>query len=850
LHGYPCGIYNDAMFAQVAVNVPRVNGLFDYSLPAELAGQVKVGCLVIVPFGSQTVQGVVTALSDQSLIEVTRPVAALLDPQPVITPAQLELAGWLSAQNYSSLAQCLDMMLPPGLSQLADTLYTLVPETPYSTTGIVQERLVALLQKRGSLRGHQIDTALPHQDWRSAARSLLRNGVLASQPILPPPGARPKIVRTAQLICPPEEARRRLANKPGRAASAAAIRRQAMVEFLIQEPWPVECSWVYAASGGNLADLQRLAEDELVLLGESEVWRDPLAKIQVEQGTIPVLTDQQNQVLEQFMAAIHTCAQGQSAKPHLLYGVTSSGKTEIYLRAVQETLRLGRQAIILVPEIALTPQTVRRFMARFPGQVGLVHSRLSTGERYDTWRRARAGLLPVIVGSRSALFTPLPDVGLIVIDECHDDSYAQTQVTPTYHAITTAIELARLNHTALLLGTATPPVSLYYQAQHEGWPILRLPDRIMAHRQVIAAQLINLGLPVPDLPGRRGNNAVLPLPPVKIVDMRQELKAGNRSIFSRALQEALGQALERQQQAILFLNRRGASTYVFCRDCGESLRCPRCSLPLTFHAGQNHLLCHICGYQRAMPAHCPNCGSAHIRQYGSGTERVESDLQALFPKARLLRWDAETTRQKDAHELILAHFIHHQADVLIGTQMLSKGLDLPLVTLVGAVLAEVGLNLPDFRAGERTFQLLTQVAGRAGRSPLGGQVILQTFQPEQPAIRFAARHDFPGFYAYELSQRRQIGYPPFSHLLRFEFRRTNAEAAERAAKALSLEIKNWIQQGSFDATEIIGPAPCFYGQVNAMFRWQIILRGPNPLAVVADHPLGDCQVEIDPPSLL
>jgi primosomal protein N' (replication factor Y) (superfamily II helicase) len=850
LREYPCGTYNELMFVQVAVNVPKITGLFDYHLPDEFIGQVKEGCLVIVPFGTQTVQGLVVRLSENSEVENTRPILTLLDPFPVLTPTQFKLAEWLAKQSHAPLAQCLDLMLPPGLSQLADTLYTLQPAASDPVEiPLLQQRLIALLQKRGSLRGRQIDAALPNQAWSNAARALIRRGALTSQPVLPPPGIRPKIVRTVQLACPPEEARQRFMEVPGRAGSAASLRRQAIVEFLIHEPWPVECSWVYASSGGNLADLHRLAEENFVVLGESEVWRDPLAKIQVEPNQAPQLTENQQQVFTRLSIGINSASSGQPLDPFLLFGVTGSGKTEIYIRAVEETLQHGRQAIILVPEIALTPQTVRRFMTRFPGRVGLIHSRLSVGERYDTWRRARAGLLSVIVGPRSALFTPLPNLGLIVLDESHDDSYDQTQIAPAYHAVSAAMELGRLSRAVVILGSATPQINLYYRAQKENWPLLHLPDRILAHRQVVENQLTELGIPVPELPGEN-SSAFLPLPPVKIVDMRQELKAGNRSIFSRDLQEALAQVLSNHQQAILFLNRRGTSTYVFCRDCGKSLRCPRCKLPLTFHASHNNLSCHTCGYTRALPEKCPKCGSRRIRQYGAGTERVEKDLQELFPQARVLRWDAESTRQKDAHELIMAHFIHHQADFLIGTQMLSKGLDLPLVTLVGVILAEVGLNLPDFRAGERTFQLLTQVAGRAGRSPLGGRVILQTFQPEHPVIRFAAQHDYSGFYTYELAQRRSMGYPPFSHLLRIEFRRTQPEAAEKSARKLAVEIQGWIKKGEFTATEIIGPAPCYYSLVNGLSRWQIIIRGPQPLAVIEGHPLGDCLVEIDPPNLL
>ncbi len=332
--------------------------------------------------------------------------------------------------------------------------------------------------------------------------------------------------------------------------------------------------------------------------------------------------------------------------------------------------------------------------------------------------------------------------------------------------------------------------------------------------------------------------------------MRQELKAGNRTIFSRALQTALEEVLAAGQQAILFLNRRGTSTYVFCRECGASLKCPRCDLPLTYHADAQALICHTCNYRRKLPGKCPACGSASIRQLGLGTERVEAEVQARFPEARTLRWDAETTRQKDAHDLILTHFSAHNADILVGTQMIAKGLDLPLVTLVGVVLADVGLQLPDYRAGERGFQLLTQVAGRAGRSPLGGQVILQTYLPEHYAIQAAAQHDFEGFLRQELAYRRKMGYPPYARLVRLELREADAERAADEARQMGRRVETWLAERGQPSTEMIGPAPCFFSRQDGLYRWQIVLRGPDPVGVVRGRDLGEWRAQVDPASLL
>jgi primosomal protein N' (replication factor Y) len=853
-------------YLEIAVNVPQVAGVFHYHLPPALEGQVWPGHLVEAPFGRQTVQGVVLRYVAVPAVPETRPVLGLVDPQPALTAMQISLAEELAYQTLSPLAACIDLMLPPGLSQVADTLYALSEqESPgqgeTARLNKTQARLLELLERRGPLRGRQIDQSMSKLKWRPSAEGLVRRGLITARTTLPPPTIGPKNVRTAQLGCSPAEVERRAAEL-GRAGTAAQARRLAILRFLTREAGPVDVPWVYAESGGNSRDLRYLAERGFVILGESEVWRDPLAEVDFATSQALPLTSGQQAAWAEIQAGLRAGpagAAGAAQAPFLLHGVTGSGKTEIYLYAVEETLRLGRSAIVLVPEIALTPQTVRRFLARFPGQVGLMHSQLSAGERYDTWRRARAGLLSVMVGPRSALFTPFENLGLIVVDEFHDDSYYQAESLPRYHARQAAIAYARLCGAVCVLGSATPGVTSRYQAERERWRYLSLPERILGHRQVIQAQVERTGGRSRYQPAGEQAESI-ELPPVQVVDMRQELKAGCTSIFSRPLQEALKQVLEQHQQAILFLNRRGSATYVFCRDCGYSLKCPHCDLPLTYHLqspDQPHfeqargaLLCHRCGYTRQAPRRCPQCGGARIRHYGSGTQRVEAVAQALLPEARLLRWDAETTRQKGSHELILKHFANQQADVLVGTQMLAKGLDLPLVTLVGVVLADVGLNLPDYRAGERTFQVLTQVAGRAGRSPLGGQVILQTFQPENYVIQAAAQHDYNAFYRKELDYRRRLNYPPFSRLVRLEYRDPDPHQAERAAGEMARQLRAWIQAEQRHSTELVGPAPCFFARLGGNYRWQILLRGPDPASLIRKRSLGEWRIEVDPASLL
>ncbi len=841
-------------FVEIAVNLPQVSGTFHYHIPPELEGEVAQGDLVIVPFGKQRVQGIVIDFVDQPSIAQTRPVLEVVDPHAVVTRPQIELARAMSAQFLAPLSACLSVMLPPGLDQQADALYTLIAAPEFETTA-AQKRLIGLLQKRGALRGQQIDRALSRMNWRSAARSLLRRGVIQARPYLGEPKVRAKKVRTAQLACPPEVALQSLPHL-GRAGTHALERRQAMLKFLASEPHPVAVSWVYAQSGGNLSDLKFLEARRLVHLGWEEVWRDPLEDYEVQPTQPPQLTGDQRKVWQEVRQALMDSLAGARVRPMLLHGVTSSGKTEIYLHAVDFVLQHGRQAIVLVPEIALTPQTIQRFMGRFAGQVGLIHSSLSMGERYDTWRRARAGEISVVVGPRSALFTPFERLGLIVVDECHDDSYYQSEAVPHYHALEAAVMYAEQTGGLCLAGSATPDVVSMYRCEQGEWRYLHLPLRILAHRQAVEAQMQRLrqkssftGAQARYQP-LEGEAESLEMPPVQVVDMRQELRQGNRSIFSLALQSALNRVLEQEQQAILFLNRRGTATYVFCRDCGLTLKCPRCDIPLTFHEAQHNLQCHFCHYQRRMPPACPACGGKRIRQYGSGTQKVEAEVRQLFPQARTMRWDYETTRYKGAHQAILQQFKAHQADVLIGTQMLAKGLDLPLVTLVGVVLADVGLSFPDYRAGERLFQVLTQVAGRAGRSPLGGEVILQTFQPEHYVIQAASQHDYHRFYQQELAYRRELIFPPFAQVVRLEYRHVDAARAEEAAQRVATHLRRLIEEQGRRLTRLVGPAPCFFSRLAGFYRWHILLIGPDPRLLLREIPMADWKIGVNPPSLL
>jgi primosomal protein N' (replication factor Y) len=618
------------------------------------------------------------------------------------------------------------------------------------------------------------------------------------------------------------------------------VKYRSILSVLHQAKEPVWLSWLYAETDCTLDDVRALVEQGLVALGEEEVQRTPLTEQVLPAEEPPALTPDQEQV---WVGVRETMQVG--GQTVLLHGVTGSGKTEIYLRALAETLKAGKQAIILVPEISLTPQTVQRFSARFPDQVAVLHSSLSDGERFDQWRAVRAGRYSVVVGARSALFAPARRLGLIVLDEEHEPSYKQDR-TPRYHARDVAVQLANLTGATVILGSATPDLVTYSLAQQGRYHLLQLPQRILWNRQRLERERVRLaGKPVSAR--MEGPVAYSDLPHVEVVDLRKELLEGNRTIFSRALQAALRETLNAGQQAILFLNRRGSASFVMCRDCGHVMACGRCELPLTYHSTTSNLVCHHCNRREPMPKTCPACGGARIRYFGLGTQRVEEVAQEMFPSARTLRWDRDATRHRSAYDELLGHFIRGRADVLIGTQMIAKGLDLPRVTLVGVISADTSLYLPDFRAGERTFQLLTQVAGRAGRSVLGGRVIVQTYTPQQPSIQAASRHDYVGFYEDEIPFRREHGYPPFSRMARLLYVDTSLRRCREEGVRMREYLDDRVRRLGLPWVEITGPAPCFLPRLRGRFQWHIVIRTDDPYPLLANLAYDlKWRVDVDP----
>ena len=624
-----------------------------------------------------------------------------------------------------------------------------------------------------------------------------------------------------------------------------------LLSLLAQDREPMDVSELMKITGVSSAQVQALVERGLLRVDAREARRDPLAQRTFAATTPPALTRDQETVYRSITEELHR----PRPRPILLYGVTGSGKTEIYLRVLQDALAMGRQAIIMVPEIALTPQTIHRFASRFAGKVAVLHSRLSMGEHFDEWRRIRDGQVDIVIGSRSAVFAPLPRLGLIVMDEEHEWTYKQTDMPPRYHARDVALKLAELTGALVVLGSATPDVVSYQRGLNGEFKLLTMPERVVrAVGGQQEAEGVHLSPAPPALAGGGvGASTVVesPLPPVEIVDLRAELRAGNRSIFSRALHKAMTVALAANQQIILFLNRRGTATFIMCRDCGYVLRCKKCDSPLGYHEAEDDLVCHQCNRRYLVPQVCPQCWSKRIKFFGIGTQKVEQEMHNLFPTARTLRWDRDVTTGKMSHEQILDRFIRHEADVLIGTQMIAKGLDLPLVTLVGVVSADTALHLPDFRAGERTFQILTQVAGRAGRSTLGGRVIIQTYTPEHYAIKAASHHDYTSFARQELAFRAARGYPPFSHLARLLLQHPNKDKAQAEAERMHQLLKLRIGQLGLPETTLIGPVPCFVTRLRGRYRWQIIIQAQDVQPLLRGVPLpAGWTVDVDPVSLL
>lgn len=818
-------------YAEVAVNSPGAHRrTFSYSIPPNMA--LSPGHAVWVPFGPQQLQGIVFEVTPLPAVADVREITALVHPTPLLAPYQIELARWIADYYLCSRFDAAALMLPPGFERKTLTYLCLSAKEMPPLTNLTppQRQVLALLERRNEVEQQELEKALGAQPATTVVGQLLRRGLVARRFELARPRVGPKLVSYLRLTMSPEDALREAALLAER---GRAPRQGKLLEVLTAAPGPMPRSEAQDRAGCSPQAVAALVKRGFIAIEEIRVERDPLAQHSFPTATPPPLTPDQEAAWLRIEAAIHESERGNLSTTFLLHGVTGSGKTELYLRALTETLRQGKRGIMLVPEIALTPQTIERFAARFPGQVAVLHSRLSPGEQFDEWWRIQEGHFSVVIGSRGAIFAPQPDLGLIVLDEEHEWTYKQEQPPPRYHAREVALQLAELTGAVMILGSATPDITSYYRAQRGRFHLLALPERI-GSSPVAAKRLPSTAMPQ-----------------VQIVDMRQELKQGNRSIFSRPLVQAMKKALSSGEQVILFMNRRGAASFVQCRDCGAVLRCRRCDVSLTYHSASEDLVCHLCNDRTSIPSMCPECFGHRIRFFGLGTQKIENEVAQIFPQARLLRWDRDTTTGRHSHDVILRRFLAHEADVLIGTQMIAKGLDMPLVTLVGVVSADTSLNLPDFRSAERTFQLLTQVAGRAGRGPKGGQAIIQTYTPEHYAIVAASHHDYAAFYDKELPFRHRQGYPPYSPLVRLLYTHVNEEQCQRETLRVRHLLQEAIDAQSLVDTHLVGPVPAYISRVRGRYRWQIILRGQSLKALLEEQSLPrGWAIDVDPVHLL
>ncbi|MFM9267598.1 primosomal protein N' [Tychonema sp. BBK16] len=780
----------DSPFRGAGDSPGEQNKLFTYRLPPELT--VQPGDILSVPFGSQQVGAIAIRFISQLPPDLEP--ARVKDVEDIVSsgffaPTYWELLDRTSSYYCTPLIQVIRASLPPGLLSRSVRRIRLIKDAISPNAEVflnpAASQILQLLQsqKNGDYTWQYLQRQV--KGAYRGLRDLLTRGWVESY-LEPPHPPKPKLKPAVTLIV-------------NAFVTDLTQRQQEVLEVLRRgggEMWLNDLLRICSASSSVVKNLEQKGS---VVIDQREVLRGDRGIAQIPDSP-KTLTDSQAEAL----GFINSFSEFRQV---LLHGVTGSGKTEVYLQAIAPILASGKSAIVLVPEIGLTPQLTDRFRARFGEQICVYHSALSDGERYDTWRQMLTGTPQIVIGTRSAIFAPLPHLGLIILDEEHDSSFKQEQPAPCYHARTVAKWRAELENCPLILGSATPALETFVDTRINNYSLptihyLSLPERIYSR----------------------------PMPPIEIVDMRQELRQGNRSIFSVALQNALEQLQARQQQGILFIHRRGHSTFVSCRSCGYVMECPNCDVSLSYHnigEGTAEMLrCHYCNHTERHPQNCPECGSPYFKNFGSGTQRVEQELTRLFPELRAIRFDSDTTRNKGDHRRLLTQFANGEADILLGTQMLTKGLDLAGVTLVGVVSADGLLNLSDYRASERAFQTLTQVAGRAGRGDDPGRVIMQTYTPEHRVIQAVRQHEYTSFVETELAERAALNYPPSGRLVLL--RLSSLDAAEVAVTAVQLAsaCHEYIQRLSLPGCELLGPAPAAIMRVANRYRWQILLKLP------------------------
>lgn len=781
--------------AKVAVSraVYAIDRPYDYLVPPELEERLKPGMRVLVPFaaGNRGSEGIVLSMGPEAgETRSLKCIEAALDEEPVLDHKAIQLALWMRERYFCTVYDCVKAMLPAGLYfSLRDCVVLkqgVDREKAYTAAegSAAARRLLDLLWSWGGTGDmEQIRLAFGPQDPNPAIRRLTEAGV-AQVETSTQRGVGDKTEKLAVLAIPAEDAM----------AMVTPRRKSAPLRYAVTE---LLCTLGAASAkelcyftGASMPTIKSLEKSGILTLEAQEVLRRPVLE-EVEPALPPVLNEEQQRAFEGLEKL---SAQGKAAAA-LLYGVTGSGKTQVYIRLIQSVLERGKTALVLVPEIVLTPQLLRIFASHFGTQVALLHSSLRAGERYDEWKRVRRGEAQVVLGTRSAVFAPLQNLGLVILDEEQEASYKSENV-PRYHARDVAKYRCVQNNALLVLGSATPSVESMYHAKKGDYALFELR--------------------------RRYNQKALPQ--VLMVDMKKELRAGNNTDVSGVLREELEENFKRGEQAILFLNRRGASRMVFCGECGQVPECPRCSVKLTYHSANGRLMCHHCGHSQPLPPACPECGGI-LNFIGTGTQRLQEELEELFPFCPVLRMDTDTISAAHPHEELLDRFQKEKIPILVGTQMVAKGLDFENVTLVGVVAPDLSLYVDDFRAGERTFSLLTQVVGRAGRGEKKGRAVIQTFTPENDVIRCAARQDYDQFYEEEIALRQLRRYPPFADLTILTASGADEGAVLRCCTRLRRSLEQALPQvpGQW---QLLGPAPAAVAKINNRYRYRLTLTGP------------------------
>ena len=757
--------------AKIIVDVPlmQTDQPYSYKVPEEFVGMLEIGMRVHVPFGkaNRLIQGIVLEMESKSDVDVAdenlKEIAEVLDFSPVLTEEQLWLTEELRKSVFSYKISILKAMLPGFLNSSYDKIL-------YPLEGLSQEDKERLFGSQESLAFSSLDLKKQAEMMRLTRKGLLKLEYQAIDQ---------KKVKTQSWIQVNLDKLEKLE------ISNRAKKKLELRDYLLAHPESTPLAALLEHYSREQVNF--FVEHGAVTIVQKEVQRSAAYFEGIESSQSLELNLEQKEACEAVVGAI-----GKEHPPFLLQGITGSGKTEVYLQIIQGALDMGKTAIVLVPEISLTPQMTERFIARFGDKVAILHSGLSNGEKYDEWRKVERGDAQVVVGARSAIFAPLKNLGVIIIDEEHEASYKQDS-NPRYHARDVALLRAQYNQAALVLGSATPSLESRARAGKGVYQHLRLTQRA---------------------------NPLASLPEVQLIDFRDYIGQNEASNFTPPLIETIQERLDKKEQVVLMLNRRGYSSFVMCRECGTVDTCPNCDISLTLHMDTKTMNCHYCGFSKEIPHVCPNCQSRSIRYYGTGTQKAYDELAELFPEARILRMDVDTTRKKGSHQAFLEQFGKGEADILLGTQMIAKGLDFPNVTLVGVLNADTALNLPDFRSSERTFQLLTQVAGRAGRAEKAGQVLIQSYNPQHYAIRFAKNQDYEGFYAYEMGIRRQLGYPPYYFTIGITLSHKKEEEVLRRAYGV-MEI---LRSGLSDASIILGPTPKPIARTHNLYHYQILIK--------------------------